>query len=89
MLVKEIFQEIENDYEEYGEVLQMEYLDDWVDNSRVIFKVEGNKLIVYIRDDMEEFEIIFTMDIDFIIYSTIEECIKQFNEHYYYAPNVY
>lgn len=89
MLVKEIFEEIKKDYEKYGEVLQMEYFDDWVNDTRYIFKVEGDKLIVYIRDDAEELEISFIMDIDFILESSIEECIKEYNEYYYYAPNVY
>ena len=89
MIIKEIFEEIKNDYKRYGEVLQMEYFDDWVDDSRVIFRVEGDNLIVYIRDDIEEFEIMFTMDIEFIIKSTVEDCIKEYNKCYYYAPNVY
>lgn len=89
MLVKEILQEIKNDYEQYGEVLQMEYFDDYVDGARYIFSIEGDKLIVYIRDDVEQFEIMFTMDIEFILNSSINECIKIFNEYYYYAPNIY
>ena len=89
MVVKEVFKEIKKDYEHYGEVLQMEYFDDWVNNTRFIFKVEGDKLLVCIRDDIEQLEIIFTMDIDFIIHSPINECIKEFNEYYYYAPNIY
>lgn len=89
MLIKEIFEEIKNDYEQYGEVLQMEYFDDWVDDTRYIFRIEGDKLIVYIRDDVEELEIMFTMDIEFILNSAINECIKKFNEYCYYAPNVY
>ena len=89
MLAKMIFKEIKKDYNQYGEVLQMEYFDDWLDDTRYIFKVEGDKLIVYIRDEVEELEISFIMDIDFIIDSSIEECIKEFNEYYYYAPNVY
>jgi len=89
MLVKEIFEEIKNDYKKYGEILEMEYFDDWINDTRFIFKVEGDKLLVYIRNDIEELEIIFTMDIEFIIHSSLEECIKEFNEYYYYAPNVY
>ena len=89
MLVKEIFQEIKNDYEQYGEVLQMEYFDDWVDDTRVVFKIEGDKLIIYIKDDIEQLELIFTMDIEFILNSTIKDCIKQYNEYYYYASNIY
>ena len=89
MLIKEIFEEIKNDYKTYGEVLQMEYFDDWLDDTRVVFKVEGDKLIIYIRDDIEQLEVIFTMDIEFILKSSIEDCIKQYNECYYYAPNIY
>ncbi len=89
MIEKEVFKAIKKDYKKYGEVLQMEYFDDWVDDTRYIFKVEGDKLIVYIRDDIEELELSFIMDIDFIIDSSIEDCIKQYNECYYYAPNVY
>lgn len=89
MLIKEIFEEIKNDYEHYGEVLEIEYFDDYIDGARCIFRVERNKLIVYIRDDMEQFEIMFTMDIKFILKSSIEDCIKQYNEYYYYAPNIY
>ena len=89
MSIKEIFEEIKNDYEQYGEVLQMEYLDDWINETRIIFKVEGDKLIIYIRDDVEQLELIFTMNIEFILNSTIEDCIKQYNECYYYAPNIY
>jgi hypothetical protein len=89
MLIETIFKEIKKDYKQYGEVFQLEYFDDWVNDTRYIFKVEGDKLLVYIRDDVEELEISFIMDIDFIIDSSIEECIKEFNEYYYYAPNVY
>ena len=89
MIKKEVFKEIKKDYEHYGEVLQVEYFDDYVDGIRYIFKVEGDKLIVYIRDDVEEIEVRFIMDINFIIDSSVEECIKLFNEYYYYAPNVY
>lgn len=89
MLIKEIFEEIKKDYEQYGEVLQMEYFDDYVDGTRYIFRIERDKLIVYIRDDIEELEIIFTMDIEFILKSSINKCIKTYNEYYYYAPNVY
>ena len=89
MLVKMIFKEIKKDYNQYGEVWQMEYFDDYVNGTRYIFRIEGDKLLVYIRDDAEELEISFIMDIDFIIDSSIEECIKEFNEYYYYAPNVY
>lgn len=89
MLLKEIFEEIKNDYKTYGEVFQMEYFDDWIGETRAIFKVEGDKLIIYIRDDVEQLEIMFTMDIEFILNSTIEDCIKQYNEYCYYAPNIY
>jgi len=89
MIIKEIFKEIKKDYKKYGEVLQMEYFDDYVDSTRYIFRIEGDKLIVYIRNDIEELEVSFTMDIDFIIHSSIEQCIKEFNECYYYAPNIY
>jgi len=89
MLVKEIFEEIKKDYEQYGEVLQMEYFDDWINDTRFIFKVEGDKLVIYIRNDIEELEVIFAMDIDFILNSSINECIKEYNEYYYYAPNIY
>jgi len=89
MLIKEIFEEIKKDYKQYGEVLQMEYFDDYIDGTRYIFNIEQNKLVVYIRDDVEELEVVFTMDVDFIIHSSIEECIKEYNEYYYYAPNVY
>jgi hypothetical protein len=90
MLVDMIFKEIKKDYERYEEVLQMEYFDDYIDDgTRYIFNIEGDKLLVYIRDDVEELEIMFTMDIEFILNSTINECIKEFNECYYYAPNVY
>ena len=89
MIEKEVFKEMKKDYKKYGEVLQMEYFDDWINDTRYIFKVEGDKLIVYIRDDVEELELRFIMDIDFILDSTIEECIKEFNEYYYYAANVY
>ena len=89
MSIKEIFEEIKNDYEEYGEVFQMEYFDDYINGTRYIFRVEGDKLIIYIRDDVEQLELIFTMDIDFIIRSSIEDCIKQYNEYCYYAPNIY
>ena len=89
MLVKMIFKEIKNDYKQYGEALQMEYFDDWLDNTRYIFEVEGDKLLIYIRNDIEELELMFTMDIDFIIDSPIGECISEYNECYYYAPNVY
>lgn len=89
MIIKEIFKEIKNDYKTYGEVLQVEYFDDYINDTLFIFKVEEDKLLVYIRDDMEELEIMFTMDIDFIIHSPLKECIKEFNEYYYYAPNVY
>ena len=88
-MIREIFKEIKKDYDQYGEVFQMEYFDDWVDDTRVILNVEGDKLLVYIRDDVEELEISFIMDIEFIIHSSIEECIKEYNEYYYYAPNVY
>jgi len=89
MLIKEIFEEIKNDYKQYGEVLQIEYFDDYVDGTRYIFRIEGNNLLVYIMDNVEELEIMFTMDIEFILNSTINESIKKFNEYYYYAPNVY
>ena len=89
MKVKEIFRELKNDYKRYGEVLQMEYFDDWINDTRFIFEVEGDKLLIYIRDDVEELEVAFTMDIEFILHFPIEECIKEFNEYYYYAPNVY
>jgi hypothetical protein len=89
MIEKEIFKEIKKDYERYGEVLQMEYFDDSVDGTRYIFNIEGDNLLIYIRDDIEELEISFIMDIDFIIHSSIEECIKEYNECYYYAPNLY
>lgn len=89
MLVKEIFEEIKKDYKQYDEVVQMEYFDDWVDDTRFMFKVEGDKLLVWIKDDIEQLEICFAIDIEFILNSTIEECIKEFNEYYYYAPNVY
>ena len=89
MLVKKIFEEIKKDYEQYEEVLQMEYFDDYVNGTRYIFRIEQDKLVAYIRDDVEELETCFTMDIDFIIHSSIEECIKEYNECYYYAPNVY
>jgi len=89
MIIKEIFKEIKKDYKKYGEVLQMDYFDDYVNGTRYIFRIEGNKLIVYIRNDIEELEVSFTMDIDFIIHSSIEQCIKEFNECYYYAPNIY
>ena len=89
MIIKEIFKEIKKDYKKYGEVLQMEYFDDYVNGTRYIFRIEGDKLIVYIRNDIEELEVSFTMDIDFIIHSSIEQCIKEFNECYYYAPNIY
>jgi hypothetical protein len=88
MELREIFEEMKNDYEKYGEVLQMEYFDDYVDGTRYIFHIEGDKLLVYIRDDIEELEISFIIDIEFILNSTINECIKEFNECYYYAPNV-
>lgn len=89
MVEKEVFKEIKNDYKTYGEVLQMEYFDDYVDGTRYIFHIEGDKLLVYIRDDIEELEICFTMDIDFILKSSLEQCIKEYNEYYYYAPNIY
>lgn len=89
MVEKEVFKTIKKDYKKYGEVLQMEYFDDYVDSRRYIFSIEGDKLIVYIRDDVEELELMFTMDIEFILNSTIEDCIKQYNEYCYYAPNVY
>ncbi len=89
MLIKEIFEEIKNDYKTYGEVLQIEYFDDYIDGTRYIFNIEGDKLLIYIRDDVEQLEIMFTMDVEFILYNTIEDCIKQYNEYYYYAPNVY
>ena len=89
MELREIFKEIKKDYERYGEVFQMEYFDDYINGTRYIFKVERDKLLVYIRDDMEELEVVFTMDIDFIIHSSIEQCIREYNECYYYAPNVY
>jgi len=89
MTIKEIFKEIKNDYDQYGEVLQMEYFDDWVDDTRYIFRIEGDKLLIYIRDDVEQLEIMFTMDIEFILKSSINECIKTFNQYYYYAPNFY
>jgi len=89
MLVKEIFEEMKKDYKKYGEVLKIDYFDDYIDGTRYIFKVEGDKLIVYIKDDVEEIEVSFIMGIDFIIDSSIEKCIKEFNEYYYYAPNVY
>lgn len=89
MELRKIFQEMKNDYKHYGEVLQMEYFDDYVNNTRYIFKVEGDKLLVYIRDDIEELEVVFTMDIEFILNSTLNECIKEYNEYCYYAPNVY
>lgn len=89
MIEKEVFKEMKKDYKQYGEVLQMEYFDDYVDGARYIFHVEGDKLLIYIRDDVEELEVVFTMDIDLIIDSSIEECIKEYNEYYYYAPNVY
>ena len=88
-MIREIFKEIKNDYRTYGEVLQMEYFDDWIDDTRILFKVEGDRLLVWIRDDIEQLEIMFTMDIDFIIDSPIGECISEYNECYYYAPNVY
>lgn len=88
-MIREIFKEIKKDYDQYGEVFQMEYFDDWVDDTRVILNVEGNKLLVYIRNDIEELEVRFTMNIDFILKSSIEECIREYNECYYYAPNVY
>ena len=89
MLVEEIFEEMKKDYKKYGAVLQVEYFDDYIDGSRYTFKIEGDKLIVYIRDDIEELEVCFAMDIDFIVNSSIEECIKEYNEYYYYAPNIY
>ncbi len=89
MEIKEIFEEIKKDYKKYGEVLQMEYFDDYVDSTRYIFGIEGNNLLVYIRDDVEEIEVGFIMNIDFILKSSINECIKAFNEYYYYAPNIY
>ena len=89
MLLEEIFREIKKDYKTYGEVLEVEYFDDWVGDTRFIFRVEGDKLLVYVRNDIEELEICFTMDIEFIIHSTIRECIREYNEYYYYAPNVY
>lgn len=89
MLVEEIFKEIKNDYKTYGEVLQIEYFDDWLNDTRVIFKVEGDKLLIYVRNDIEELEVVFAMDIEFIVNSSLEECMKEFNEYYYYAPNIY
>ena len=89
MELREIFEEMKKDYKQYGEVLQMEYFDDWVGEARTVFKVEGDKLLVYIRNDIEELELSFIMDIEFILHSSIEECIKEFNECYYYTPNVY
>ena len=89
MTLKEIFKEIKNDYEEYGEVFQMEYFDDYINGTRYIFRVEGDKLIIYLRNDIEEIEVIFTMDINFILESSINECIKTFNKYCYYAPNIY
>lgn len=89
MIEKEIFKEIKNDYKKYGDVLQMEYFDDYINGTRYIFNVEGDKLLIYIRDDVEEIEVSFTMDIDFILNSSLEECIKEFNQYYYYAPNTY
>ena len=89
MKLKEIFEAIKKDYERYGEVFQLEYFDGYINDTWVVFKVEGDKLLVWIRDDIEELEIIFTMDIEFIIHSTTEECIREYNEYYYYAPNVY
>ncbi len=89
MIEKEVFKTIKKDYKKYGEVLQMEYFDDWVDDTRFMFKVEGDNLLIWIKNDVEELELCFMMDIDFIIHSSINECIKTFNEYYYYAPNVY
>lgn len=89
MIEKEVFKTIKKDYKTYGEILQMEYLDDWINDARLIFKVEGDKLLVYIRDDIEQLELIFTMNINFILNSTIEDCIKEYNKCYYYAPNLY
>ena len=89
MIEKEVFEEMKKDYKKYGEVLKIDYFDDYIDGTRYIFKVEGDKLIVYIKDDVEEIEVSFIMDIDFIIHFSLEECIKEFNEYYYYAPNVY
>lgn len=89
MKAKEIFEAIKKDYERYGEVFQLTYFDDYINGTRFIFKVEGDKLLIYIRDDIEELEIMFTMDIEFILKSSINECIKEYNECYYYAPNVY
>ena len=89
MELREIFKEMKKDYERYGEVFQMEYFDDYINGTRYIFKVERDKLLVYIRDDMEELEVVFTMDIEFILKSSIKECIREYNEYYYYAPNVY
>ena len=89
MELREIFKEMKKDYERYGEVFQMEYFDDYINGTRYIFKVERDKLLVYIRDDMEELEVVFTMDIEFILNASIKECIREYNECYYYAPNVY
>ena len=89
MRIKEIFKEIKKDYKQYGEVFQMGYFDDWINDTRYIFKVEGDKLLIYIRDDIEELEISFIMDIDFIIDSSINECIRAYNEYYFYAPDVF
>lgn len=89
MVVKEIFEEMKDDYKRYGEVLQIEYFDNWVGDTRFIFRVERDKLVVNIRDDIEEVELRFIMDIDFIIHSPLKECIKEYYEFYYYASNVY
>ena len=89
MIEKEVFEEMKKDYKKYGEVLKIDYFDDYIDGTRYIFHIEGDKLIVYIRDDIEELELCFTMDINLIIDSSIEECIKEYNECYYYAPNVF
>ena len=89
MFIAEIFKTIKDDYKKYGEVLQIEYFDDWVGDDRYIFMVDGDNLVICIRNDIEKFEIGFTMEINPIVNSRIETSIKLFNEHYYYSPNVY
>ena len=40
-MIREIFKEIKKDYDQYGEVFQMEYFDDWVDDTRILLRSKG------------------------------------------------
>lgn len=89
MLIAEIFKTIKDDYKKYGEVLQIEYFDDWINDTRFTFIIEGDNLVICIRNDIEKFEIGFLMEIEYILNFSIEDCIKTYNEYCYYSPNVY